>query len=163
MDTLQRDRFELLSAYLDGEVTAAERKQVEMWLAEDPTMQRLHARLMKLRQGFQAMPIPAPSRSVEQTVEQVFAKVEQRPNLRLIWGGAAIAALFVGGLATLFATSDRSFAPQFAKQEPQEQVQPSTAKNPDAEPLVIALDKPLVELPKTAVAEPVNPTQAPAK
>jgi len=29
MDMLKRDRFELLSAYLDGEVTAAERQQVE--------------------------------------------------------------------------------------------------------------------------------------
>jgi hypothetical protein len=37
------DRFELLSAYIDGEVTAAERKQVEEWLATDPTVQQLHA------------------------------------------------------------------------------------------------------------------------
>jgi len=31
MDMLKRDRFELLSAYLDGEVTAAQRQQVEDW------------------------------------------------------------------------------------------------------------------------------------
>uniref|UniRef100_A0ACD5GTL5 Anti-sigma factor family protein n=1 Tax=Desertifilum tharense IPPAS B-1220 TaxID=1781255 RepID=A0ACD5GTL5_9CYAN len=36
LDMLKRDRFELLSAYLDGEVTASERQQVENWLDTDP-------------------------------------------------------------------------------------------------------------------------------
>jgi anti-sigma factor RsiW len=56
MDSLQRDRFELLSAFIDGEVTAAERKQVQQLLATDSDMQRLHSRLMKLRQGLQKLP-----------------------------------------------------------------------------------------------------------
>jgi len=43
MDMLKRDRFELLSAYLDGEVTAAQRQQVEDWLGNDPEVQ-LYAR-----------------------------------------------------------------------------------------------------------------------
>jgi anti-sigma factor RsiW len=34
------ERFELLSAYLDGEVTASERKQVEAWLATDRAFQQ---------------------------------------------------------------------------------------------------------------------------
>lgn len=33
---LHRDRFELLSAYIDHEVTADERRQVEAWINEDP-------------------------------------------------------------------------------------------------------------------------------
>lgn len=37
LDNLKRDRFELLSAYLDGEVTSSERHQVEDWLRSDPT------------------------------------------------------------------------------------------------------------------------------
>ncbi len=41
MDMYQRDRFELLSAYLDGEVTAAERRQIEQWLATEPEVQSL--------------------------------------------------------------------------------------------------------------------------
>ena len=41
MRMMKRDGYELLSAYLDGEVTAAERKQVEEWLANDPTVQSL--------------------------------------------------------------------------------------------------------------------------
>lgn len=35
-DMEKRDRFELLSAYLDGEVSATERKQVEDWLQPTP-------------------------------------------------------------------------------------------------------------------------------
>ncbi|MEL6165322.1 MAG: zf-HC2 domain-containing protein, partial [Cyanobacteria bacterium J06628_3] len=45
---VKRDRFELLSAYLDGEVTAAERRQVEEWLANDSSVQNLHKRLLSL-------------------------------------------------------------------------------------------------------------------
>jgi anti-sigma factor RsiW len=36
------EKFELLSAYLDGEVTAAERKQVELWLQDDATFKAMH-------------------------------------------------------------------------------------------------------------------------
>jgi anti-sigma factor RsiW len=45
-----RDRFELLNAYLDGEVTAAERRQIEDWLTTDSTIQCLYARALELRQ-----------------------------------------------------------------------------------------------------------------
>lgn len=155
-DTLQRDRFELLSAYLDGEVTAAERKQVEEWLATDPTMQRLHSQMLKLHYGFQNMPIPTQEKSVEQTVEQVLARVERKPRRSLIWGGAAIAALFVGGLATVF-SGDRSPIPQFANRPTQqEQTQPKS-ETASSEPLLIALDKPLVAIPKAPTAEPNRP------
>lgn len=157
LETIQRDRFELLSAYLDGEVTAAERKQVEEWLASDPTVQRLHSRLLKLRQGFQSLPVPVSDRSVEDTVEAVFARVERKPRLSLIWGGAAIAALFVGALATLLPGQD--FSPQIAESpKPQTQAAQPNA-NKDSEPLLIALDKPLVAIPKAPVSAPVSPVK----
>jgi anti-sigma factor RsiW len=44
MDIHKRDRFELLSAYLDGELTATERRQIEDWLKTAPEVQRLYAR-----------------------------------------------------------------------------------------------------------------------
>lgn len=50
LDHCKRDTFERLSAYLDGEVTAAERQQVEAWLATDSEAQRLYQRLLNLRQ-----------------------------------------------------------------------------------------------------------------
>ncbi len=151
--TIQRDRFELLSAYLDGEVTAAERRQVEEWLANDPTVQRLHARLLKLRQGFSSLPTPTPEHSVQQTVDQVFAKVERRSHLRLVWGGAAIAALFTGALLTGLPFG-QSPLPQMA-QSPEERATTSQP-NPSSEPLLIALDQPLVPIPKAPISAPTS-------
>ncbi len=50
MDMPNRDRFELLNAYLDGEVTAAQRQQIDNWLTTDSQVQCLYARALKLRQ-----------------------------------------------------------------------------------------------------------------
>jgi len=36
LDSTQQSRFELLSAYLDGEVSPQERKQIHHWLDTDP-------------------------------------------------------------------------------------------------------------------------------
>ncbi|HEY9748164.1 MAG TPA: zf-HC2 domain-containing protein [Allocoleopsis sp.] len=160
LSMLQRDRFELLSAYLDGEVTAAERKQVEEWLATDPVVKRLYSRLLELRQGLQSMPVPAASQSVEQTVDAVFKRVNRRPKQLLLWGGAAVAALFVGAVSGLLPGSN-SFSPQFA-QSPIEgsgtaqnaQLPPAQAVNSDA--LMIALDQPVVQIPKAPVSMPAD-------
>lgn len=151
LDTLKRDRFELLSAYLDSEVTAPERKQVEQWLATDPEMQRLYARLLKLRHRLQNMPIPVPQESVDQTIEQVFTRIDRRPQRRLILAGlSATAAVVIGALSSLVG-SDRGFSPQFAQdQAPQDPVatgiRPSEPADPSA--LMVALDRPPVEIPK---------------
>lgn len=158
-NTVQRDRFELLSAYLDGEVTAGERKQVEEWLATDPIAQRLHGRLLKLRQGFQSLPVPVASeQSIQETVDRVFAQVERRPKLSLVWGGAgaAIAALFIGALAIVLPTA-QSPTPQFAvAPKPQS---PAPQQSVDADPLLVALDKPLVDIPQES-ATPKNSSRS---
>ncbi|HEY9859962.1 MAG TPA: zf-HC2 domain-containing protein [Candidatus Obscuribacterales bacterium] len=158
---LQRDRFELLSAYLDGEVTAAERKQVEEWLATDPVIKRLYTRLLELRQGLQSMPVPAASQSVEQTVDAVFKRVNRRPKQILLWGGAAVAALFVGAVSGFLPGSD-AFRPQFA-QSPiegsgaaQNAQVPSSASSVNSDALMIALDQPVVEIPKAPVSMPAG-------
>ena len=41
----KRDCFELLSAYLDGEVTATERKQVEEWFSTDTSVKCLYKKI----------------------------------------------------------------------------------------------------------------------
>jgi hypothetical protein len=159
LSMLQRDRFELLSAYLDGEVTAAERKQVEEWLATDPVVKRLYTRLLELRQGLQSMPVPAASQSVEQTVDAVFKRVNRRPKQILLWGGAAVAALFVGAVSGFLPGSD-GFKPQFA-QSPiegsgatQNTQLPSSASSVNSDALMIALDQPVVQIPKAPVSMP---------
>lgn len=149
---IQRDRFELLSAYLDGEVTAVERKQVEAWLASDTAVQRLHSRLLKLRHGLQNMPVPASPQATEQTVQNVLHRIDRQPKLSLVWGGAAIAALFVGALVSSILPISQTPAPQIAKGSQQPGIEsPQTNGN---EALLVALDKPLVAIPKTPVVVP---------
>lgn len=142
MDMLKRDRFELLSAYLDGEVTAAERREVDEWLANDPEIQRLYARLLNLRQGLQTMPIPATHPPVEQTIEQVYQRIHQRPRRRaVVWGGTAIAAMFVGAISGVLPL-------QLAK-----------SPNTPIEPLRVALNAPVVEIPTATISPPQQPSQ----
>jgi hypothetical protein len=145
LDAEKRDRFELLSAYLDGEVTADEKRQIEALLATDPAMQRLHARLLKLRHNFRSLPTPPVEQPVEQTVQQVFARLERRPQRALAWGGLAIAALFVGAVVGIMPRND--FLPSIAHA-------PQSEESVSSQGLMIALDRPVIEIPKAAIANP---------
>lgn len=129
---LKSDRFELLSAYLDGEVTTAEKRQVEDWLANDLEIQSLYTRLSKLHQGLQTLPAPA-GQPVEQTVKQVYTRLD-RSAYRVVW---AIAA-FVGTLLSIAIPQFREIATLPA---------PTLA----TEPLMVALNTPVIEIPKAAV------------
>ncbi len=151
MDSLQRDRFELLSAYIDGEVTAAERSQVREWLATDHSMQHLYARLLKLRQEVQKLPGPSREQPSQQVVQEVFRRIDRRRTQRtLIWGGAAIAALFVSAVSGILPGS-RSLVPQLAEAPKQEAAEPK-----------IIVSRPLIEIPKAAVANPEQSGDSPA-
>ncbi|MCL1471696.1 anti-sigma factor family protein [Argonema antarcticum] len=147
IDTQKRDRFELLSAFLDGEVSAQERRQVEEWLAGDPQVQCLYARLLKLRKGVRTMPVPASAQPVEATVNQVFSHLDRRRQKQmLMWGGTAVAAVFIGAVSGLFGGSD-PFSPQLAQS-------PTPAVT--SEPLMLALNEAVVEIPKAPIASPQN-------
>lgn len=137
----QRDRFELLSAYLDGEVTAAERRQVEVWLTTDTSTQQLYRRLLGLRQGLQTLPIVRSEQSVEQLVDRVTARVERQPR-RLAWGGLAAAGLLIGALYSALPQDRQNYAPSLANSTPSEMV-PSDG-------LMIAINQPPIEIPKAA-------------
>ncbi len=153
MDSQQRDRFELLSAFIDGEVTAAERKQVQQLLATDPQMQRLHSRLITLRQELQHLPVPAPTATAQETAQQVFSRIDRRRMRNtLVWGGAAVAAVFVSALSGIFPGS-QSFSPQLA-QSPKQEAAP--------EPLMIAVNRPIIEISKAPVAAPGKFLETPA-
>lgn len=138
LDNLKRDRFELLSAYLDGEVTADERRQVEQWLATDAKMQRLHTRLLSLRQGMRTFPIPPSEQPIEQVAVQVMSRLERRPKRTVVWGGLAVAALLIGAVVGTFSRSELTPAPGLV----------SNATPNDG--LMIALDRPVIEIPKAA-------------
>lgn len=53
-------RFELLSAYVDNEVTAQERQLVGQWLRDEPAMQEMYQQLLMLRQAIRTAPVPPP-------------------------------------------------------------------------------------------------------
>ncbi|MBD2353973.1 zf-HC2 domain-containing protein [Tolypothrix sp. FACHB-123] len=157
-DMVKRDRFELLSAYLDGEVTAAERRQVEAWLANDASVKCLYARLLKLRQGLQAMPVPASEQPLERTVQQVMTRLRRRSQLAWAFGGAAVAACVIGSLTGIIPGGDTKTL-QLAQQriEPTQPAPEPAAVEP-ASPLMVALNNPVVEIPKAAVTSPTKPT-----
>jgi anti-sigma factor RsiW len=148
MDMVKRDRFELLSAYLDGEVTATERRQVEEWLANDASIQCLYARLLKLRQGLRTLPVPAPAESPEATAHKVFTSLRRRSRLTWTFGGAAIAACVISVVSGLL-PGNESRTPQLAQKPPVELETPS-ASTPaaPASPLMVALNNPVIEIPK---------------
>ncbi len=139
---IQRDRFELLSAYLDGEVTAAERRQVETWLATDSCTQQLYRRLLSLRQGLQMLPVARSEQSVEQLVNRVTARVEHQPR-RLVWGGLAVAGLLVGALFN--ALPQERYAPSLVTAPSQ---MPEQHEAVPSQGLMIALNHPPIEIPK---------------
>ncbi|MEG4840554.1 zf-HC2 domain-containing protein [Microcoleus sp. B9-D4] len=158
--TMMRDRFELLSAYLDGEVTATERRQVEEWLTNDPTTKRLYSRLLMMQQSFQAMPVPAAEQSAEELATKVLQRVERKPKQTWILGGGAIAALLVAVVSGV-GGGRQLFAPQFARSPvPAESDGLMMALN---EPLVemvnpndlmLGVNAPIVDIPKVGVATP---------
>jgi negative regulator of sigma E activity len=150
-----RDRFELLSAYLDGEVTAEERCQVEQWLAEDPQVQNMHRRLMMLRQGFKTMPAPIATRPVEQTIENVFEKVDRRSRFRLLTGGAGFAAAAAALVATVVGVHqfNQGSAPQLAAKSNSSAI--GKATDPASpEELQVALDEPVLLISKMPTTDP---------
>ncbi len=128
--TMTCDRFEMLSAYLDGEVTAAERRQVEDWLTNDPATKALYSRLLGMQHSFQSMPVPASEQSAQELAAKVLQRVERKPKRMIVWGGCAIAALFVAVVSGI--GGDRQFAPQFAQS--------------GSDDLMVALNEPLVEI-----------------
>ncbi len=140
-----KDCCELLSAYLDGEVTAAERQQVEQWLATDPRMQQLHRRLLKLHYGWQNLPSMEATESSEKMASAVFDRIDKRSmRRRFVLGGGAIAALVVATVSSLV-LFDNSRIPQIATTEPGQMA--------SSEPLKIALNRPVVPIPAAAMKE----------
>jgi Putative zinc-finger len=133
--TMMRDRFELLSAYIDGEVTAAERREVEELLTNDPTTKRLYSRLMMMQQAFGSMPAPAAEQSAQDLAAKIVQREKRQTKRTWVLGGGAIAALLIAAVAGV-AGSRQLFAPQFA----------TSPVLPESDGLIVALNEPVVEI-----------------
>ena len=100
-DPVPFEQFELVSAYLDNEVTEDERRQVEHWLATDAKIQALYTELGGMTDSLKQAPVPL-SASPEQVLAGVMAKVEKQQRQRnRLWGGAAIAASLAATVGAL--------------------------------------------------------------
>ena len=130
------ERFELLCAYLDGEVTPTERQQVEAWLANDLAFQHQYRQMQQMQHAFPRMTVPS-SQSAEALSAGVFAKLDRQCNRKLAWiGGGAIAATLVAavtGLGGLFGDN------------PQLQYAANKANIPA--PMMVALNDPILAIP----------------
>ncbi|MEM1238393.1 MAG: hypothetical protein AAGI45_00995 [Cyanobacteria bacterium P01_H01_bin.26] len=114
-------RFELLSTYIDNEVTPAERRLVAQWLTEDLHTQHTYRQLLMLRQAIRTAPIPA------QSPPQIPASPQlswgTMPPLRLhrtiVWVGAISLVISLGQLATPAGRQQLQEAWQIIKALPQ--------------------------------------------
>ncbi len=138
------DRFELLSAYLDGEASPEERALVEHWLATDPETQRLYRQLVNLHELCQRLPVPNTGMAADQVVNGVITKITQRARKRLVWSGLVVAAsALVGGVVSGLLW--RTPSPEFAQQSTPT---PTSATLHDpSRVLRITLEKPPVAIP----------------
>jgi anti-sigma factor RsiW len=146
LDGLEKDDFELLSAFLDGEVTAIERQRVQQLLSTDEEMQKLYRRLLKLRQNFDSLPVPVPTQSSRELCQCVFARVDRRRQQRLflLGFGGVIAAMAVGAFS-LMRPSTQSIPLQMVQE-------PSPSNRPEL--LMIAVNRPVIEIPDSMTEEP---------
>ncbi len=128
-------RFELLSAYVDHEVTATERLQVEKWLAQDPKYRQQHQHLLQIKRLLIDLPIPA-SQKHDCLVDAVMAKIEQRSQRRWAWG-SAIAAIMIAAIGSVFAIDANT--------------RWQTANQPESpeEQLILAMEKPIIPIPQS--------------
>jgi anti-sigma factor RsiW len=143
------EQFELLSAYLDNEVTAAERQQVELWLKEDSAFRMMHQRLRSTQQSWVEMPMAETVTPDNKYAAEVFAKIDQRRqrNWLKIGGGAlAAAVLAVGGTLAAGWESFNSPVPQMATASLPTNAPVTPEFIPNPAPLMVALNKPIVEI-----------------
>ena len=138
LDATKRDRFELLSAYLDGEVSPEERRLIMSWLDQDLETQCLYQRLLQLRQGFQRLHCDRwQAAKSYNAADQVVSKLNHRFRMKCIAGMTAVGMAAIG----VFSGTLR----------PLEQANSGTmsAANPE-DSLEIALDQSPIMIPKPA-------------
>ncbi|MFN3926519.1 MAG: anti-sigma factor family protein [Pseudanabaenaceae cyanobacterium] len=138
---MPKDKFILLSAYLDGETTPQETAQVQLWLRSEPEFYQLYQQQLRLRQALRSLPVPQ-AMPPETMAKQVLFRLEyaQRQKFLSI-GGAVAVVMAVAGVFLAISSSHRS-TPEITPVMVQ-----SVSPTPQEEPLMIALETPIVPLP----------------
>lgn len=136
LDVTKRDRFELLSAYIDSEVTPEERQQVLCWLEHDASARCLYDRLLLLRQGMRSQACP-PTCDAETTIDNVFCSLNRRLRMAAM---ASVGVAAVGAINLLSGGTGPGYSPW------------QTASEARPEALQIALDEPAFPIPEVAAS-----------
>ena len=133
--------FELLSAYIDGELSPSEKKQVQSWLDCDPKFKQLYTRLLNLQGQIQNCNIPPAEKSTAEITAGVFQSLDchRRKKRALIWGGGAIAASMIAAISGII---PGAFSPQIAQID-------SPKGNSNSVMLALAIDRPAIDIPKS--------------
>lgn len=143
---LTPDDFELLSAYIDGELSPAEKKQVQIWLDRDPKIKRIYTQLMSLQGQMKYSVAPPSEKSVAEITADVFQTIntERRRNCKrkLVLGGGAVIASLVAIMSGI--VPGTSFGLRMAELELES---PSTG-NSKSVMLAVAVNKPAINIPK---------------
>ncbi|MCC0176226.1 anti-sigma factor [Waterburya agarophytonicola K14] len=136
--------FELLSAYLDGELSALEVKQVQTWLDKDPNFKQLYTQLLALQGQIQHSVAPPSEKSTEEITKEVFRSIDRhrRWQLKLVWVGSAVVASAIAGIFGVFGGFS-PLSPQLAQVN-----SPNNLTN--SVMLAVALDRPAIDIPKSA-------------
>ncbi len=120
-------KFELLSSYLDGEVTASEKALVEAWLTTDRDFAQCYQQQLKLQQMWR---VPVSHIPIELSFEQTWQHIQTQQKERWLVRGIAFLTLGIVSFSGLFISQ------RYSWQQAQE------------EPLILALEQPLLPMPK---------------
>jgi len=132
----EQQRLELLSAYIDGEVTTEEKQQVEEWLSWDPQAQQTYQSLQKLRYGLRDLSPSTTTSHTEALTDRVIAK-SHRKTLKqsLVWGTGAVVAMLVTAAWAILPGNNSPVSRLATSNEPKE----------SSEALMIAVDQPITD------------------
>lgn len=151
---LSSDSFELLSAYLDGELSPTQRNQVQTWIDRDPQTKALYLELLALQSQIQGLEAPSSERTVEEITEQVFHSLDCRRQRRLLLGGGAIAASCLATITGLIVGIMPPGLRVAQSPSPRENLSNSVM-------LAVAINKPAINIPGSINDYIISPPRAP--
>ena len=135
--------FELLSAYIDDELSPSDKKQVQTWLDCDPQFKQLYIQLLNLQGQIQNFVVPPNKTSTKEISDRVFQSIDRSRSQkrRLVLGSSAIAASIIATFSGLFG-SFSSLSPNMAKVNSPHNASKSVM-------LAVAVDRPAINIPKS--------------